>query len=98
MQVLCARAATFDAQEGEYTMRNMQRLHLMLSASAVLKGSKVKEFVFCVGLLDDLCAIMVQEPFKLLIIDSVMANLRTDYSGALHCPNWSKMYCMIQSW
>ena len=24
---------------------------------------------------------MVQEPFKLLIIDSVMANLRTDYSG-----------------
>jgi hypothetical protein len=32
-------------------------------------------------LLDGLCAIMVQEPFKLLIVDSVMANLRTDYVG-----------------
>jgi hypothetical protein len=38
------------------------------------------------GLLDDLCAIMVQEPFKLLIIDSVMANLRTDYSGMIRYP------------
>ena len=32
-------------------------------------------------LLDGLCAIMVQEPFKLLIVDSVMANLRADYCG-----------------
>jgi hypothetical protein len=48
------------------------------------------EVVKCIrasaGLLDDLCAIMVQEPFKLLIIDSVMANLRTDYSGTIPCP------------
>lgn len=32
-------------------------------------------------LLDGLCAIMVQEPFKLLVVDSVMANLRADYCG-----------------
>eukprot|EP00892_Ulva_mutabilis_P010736 jgi/Ulvmu1/8034/UM004_0271.1 len=32
-------------------------------------------------LLDGLCAIMVTEPFKLLIIDSVMCNLRSDYVG-----------------
>jgi hypothetical protein len=35
----------------------------------------------CADLLDGLCAIMVQEPFKLLIVDSIMANLRTDYVG-----------------
>ena len=32
-------------------------------------------------LLNSLCAMMVTEPFKLLIVDSVMSNLRADYVG-----------------
>jgi hypothetical protein len=51
-----------------------------ITADASPRGN-MEQMICCADLLDSLCAIMVQEPFKLLVVDSIMANLRTDYVG-----------------
>lgn len=37
-----------------------------------------------VDLLEPLAAKMAEEPFKLLIMDSIAANMRVDYSGSMY--------------
>lgn len=82
MQIVHARAFTHEQQMGELIAVRL----LMLPASDVqhhklFVQNLAQNLLLSTELLTPLVAKMVEEPFKLLIMDSITANLRVDFSG-----------------
>jgi Rad51 len=92
MQIVHARAYTHEQQMGKHAQQAIiVSIHDSIAAGMYLDGfcesqpMCVRQIVTAddvhAELLTPLVAKMVEEPFKLLIMDSITANLRVDFSG-----------------